>query len=174
MKRFVPTLGLGLGLILLPGCGHGATDVEGPSADQVRNDLIETLSSTHAFDLDFGGESPWPCPGGGDIRQLLYYGYAESPMAILVEGDLTYEGCTGTSSDGLELTVSGTVATSLAYPMDVMGQVGDPDGTVSGDLSWRASKTTGSCHLELAVVTAGDSVHVTGTACGGVADRTFR
>jgi hypothetical protein len=56
----------------------------------------------------------------------------------------------------------------------VMGQVGDPDGTVSGDLSWRASKTTGSCHLELAVVTAGDSVHVTGTACGGVADRTFR
>ena len=101
MKRLLPTLGLGV--VLLSGCGSGATDVGEISADQVRDDLLETLNGTHAFNLEFGDESPWPCPGGGDVRPSLQYGYAESPPGIIVEGTLGYEACTGTSTNGREI-----------------------------------------------------------------------
>jgi len=172
MRRVLAALGLIP--IVISGCGGDATDVEEYSDAQIRTDLIEVMNSTHAFDLDFGDTSgPWPCPAGGDVNHLRAYHYESSPDALVLDGYLTYEKCEETSSKGHRFSVSGGITTSLSYLMDTFGRITSVEGASAGEVSWRAGGQSGSCVLDLSVVPADGSVHVSGVACGGAVDRTL-
>lgn len=161
-------------LVVLSACGGAATDVEDLSNAQIRTELIEVLNSTHAFDLDYGNTSGlWPCPTSGGVQNLRAYHYEESPTVFVLDGYLKYQSCEEFSTEGQNFSLSGDMTTSLSYELDAFGRITNVDGVSSGEISWRARGQTGSCVLDLSVVPVDESVHVTGSACGGTVDRTY-
>jgi hypothetical protein len=162
---------MALGAVLLVGfaCTDNPADPEEGLTLAEALGLVEGLGASHAFDLDFGGQDPWPCPRGGAVSPSLFI--TTDTASLLTNGSLAYTNCGVISSAGDEFALSGALSVSQELEIDVFGRVIGSHGTAAGDISWRLSGRSGDCPLGLSSASAESGIRITGSVCDHPVDR---